>query len=174
MKKMNVMNTLRNMKSEFKAGYSESKARYDAKFADVANKAEEAGYKAVKAVYAPSYAAGYAVDVITTTAVAKHIANAAENVKFSAKEGYEAGKAAHVSAMAQKSQEVEVQVTSNLAESINEYTESAAMKRAAKELAARWQKEFEEYCNDDEGQAVYYEGNDAICGDGIWTGTTSF
>ena len=174
MKKINVMNTLRNMKSEFKAGYSESKARYDAKFADVANKAEEAGYKAVKAVYTPAYGVGYAVDAIATTKVAKHISNAVENVKFSATEGYEAGKEAHIAAMAQKNHETEVQVTSNLAESINEYTESAAMKRAAKELAARWQREFEEYCKDDEEEAVYYEGNDSICGDGIWNGTTAF
>jgi hypothetical protein len=173
MKKINVKKMLGNMKSEFKAGYSESKARYDAKFEAAVVKAEEAGYKAVKAVYAPAYGVGYVTDAIATTVVAKHISNAVENVKFSATEGYTAGKEAHhLNTIAKKNQEVQVQVTSNLAQSIDEYTESAAIKRAAKELAARWQREFEEYC--DEEEAVYYEGNDTICGDGVWTGDTAF
>lgn len=178
MKKMN--NVFKNMKAEFKAAYNESKARYDAKFENTAAKAEELGYKAVKAVYTPAYGVGYVTDAIATTKVAKHIAAATENVKFSAKEGYEAGKEAHIASVAKKSQEVEVQITSNLAQSINEYTESAAMKRAAQELAARWQKDFEEmaknfcqkedeevFVNEDEENAIYY-------GDGVWNGSTSF
>lgn len=152
MKKINVI--LRNMKADFKAGYSESKARYDAKFEAAVVKAEEAGYKAVKAVYTPAYGVGYAVDAITTTKVAKHVANSVENVKFSAAEGYADGKAAHLNAMTQKSQEVQV----------------AQFRQALEEVASTVAQQGSE----DEQYAVYYEGNDAICGDGIWTGDTAF
>ena len=147
MKKMNVI--LRNMKADFKAGYSESKARYDAKFEAAVVKAEEAGYKAVKAVYAPAYGVGYAVDAIATTKVAKHISNAVENVKFSAAEGYANGKEAHVYAMTQKSQEVQV---AQFREALEEVANTVAQQGA-----------------EDEQYAAYYEGNDIICGDGIWT-----
>ena len=146
MKKMNVI--FRNMKADFKAGYSESKARYDAKFEAAVVKAEEAGYKAVKAVYAPAYGVGYAVDAIATTKVAKHISNTVENVKFSAAEGYAAGKEAHVYAMTQKSQEVQV----------------AQFREALEEVASTVAQQGAE----DEQYAAYYEGNDIICGDGIW------
>lgn len=152
MKKMNVI--LRNMKADFKAGYSESKARYDAKFEAAVVKAEEAGYKAVKAVYAPAYGVGYAVDAIATTKVAKHISNAVENVKFSAAEGYADGKEAHVYAMTQKSQEVQV----------------AQFREALEEVASTVAQQGAE----DEQYAAYYEGNDIICGDGIWTGENPF
>lgn len=154
MKKINVMNALKNMKSEFKAGYSESKARYDAKFEAAVVKAEEAGYKAVKAVYTPAYAVGYAADAIATTKVAKHVANAVENVKFSAKEGYADGKEAHLNAMVQNSQEVQV---TQFRQALEEVANIVAQQGA-----------------EDEQYAVYYEGNDAICGDGVWTGATAF
>lgn len=171
--KKNIMNTLRNMKKDFVASYNESKTRYDAKFAGTVAKAEEASYNVVKAVYAPAYAAGYVSDMGAIKKASNIAHNIAEDVKFSAKEGYVAGKEAHAS----KVSEAKVVVTPTLAQSIDKWTESNAAKQAAQELAARWQKEFEEFCqkedeaevfvSEDEENAVYY-------GDGIWNGTTAF
>lgn len=156
--KKNIMNTLRNMKSDFIAGYNESKARYDAKFADATAKAEETGYDVFKAVYAPSYGVGYAVDAVANNKTIKKASNIVSNivsdVKFSAVEGYTDGKAAHISAMTQKSQEVQV---AQFREALEEVANTVAQQGA-----------------EDEQYAVYYEGNDAICGDSIWTGNTSF
>lgn len=156
--KKNIMNTLRNMKSDFVAGYNESKARYDARFEATAAKAEEIGYDVFKAVYAPSYGVGYAVDAVANNKAIKKASNIVSNivsdVKFSAVEGYADGKAAHVSVMAQKSQEVQV----------------TQFRQALEELANAIHGEGAE----DEQYAVYYEGNDAVCGDGVWNGATAF
>lgn len=170
-----IMNVLKSMKSDFVAGYNESKTRYDAKFEATVAKAEEASYNVVKAVYAPAYAAGYVSDMGAIKKASNIVSNVVEDVKFSAKEGYENGKEAHASKVSNK--EAKVVVTPTLAQSIDKWTESPAAKQAAQELAARWQKEFEEFCkkedeaevfvNEDEENAIYY-------GDGVWNGTTTF
>ncbi len=163
-----IMNVLKSMKSEFKAGYNQSKASYDAKFANTVAKAEEASYNVVKAAYVPAYAAGYISDMGAIKKASNIAHNIAEDVKFSAKEGYANGKEAHAYKVSNKEAEAKVIVTHNLAQSIDKWTESPAAKQAAQELAAKWQKEFEDFCQrEDEEQAVYY-------GDGIWTGDTAF
>ena len=156
MKKMN--NVFKNMKADFVAAYNESKTRYDSKFEATAAKAEEIGYDVFKAVYAPSYGVGYAVDAVANNKAIKKASNIVSNivsdVKFSAAEGYANGKEAHMNAIAQKSQEVQV----------------AQFREALEEVASTVAQQGAE----DEQYAVYYEGNDAICGDGIWTGVTAF
>ena len=86
-----------------------SKDIREAKKAEARQKAEEMSYNLLTGVYAPSYVAGYAfesgkavVEKVASTKAAQTVKKVAEDVKFSAKTGFNDGRDAKIEADAER------------------------------------------------------------------------
>lgn len=98
-----MKNLFAKVAEDFRMDRELSKGLINAKKAAARKKAEENTYNLLTGVYGPAYVAGYAfesgkavIDKVAATKAAQTVKKAAEDVKFSAKEGFNDGRDAKV------------------------------------------------------------------------------
>jgi hypothetical protein len=96
-------NLFANIVEEFKADREANKSIVAEKKEAAKKKAEEGAYNLLTGVYGPAYVAGYAyesgkavIDKVAATKAGQAVKKAAEDVKFSAKTGFNDGREAKV------------------------------------------------------------------------------